>query len=187
MLTWKEISRGHSVVSMTVLSLAVVASLCVLVTRVSHAGDIVGVVNDPALQRFVDGATVTTDQGNRRAVTDRWGRYSFRGLPAGEYTVEADASGFETQSVGVTVPQTGEVAVDITLTSTYLDEIIVRGNRVSQLLALQRKRAGESILDAVSANDRMPTTNFFPSYHLSIPLLFLLQFWVKKKRNAHDE
>jgi TonB-dependent receptor len=152
MITWKKISRGHSVVSMTVLSLAVVASLCVLVTRVSYAGDIVGVINDPALQRFVDGATVTTDQGKRRAVTDRWGRYSFRGLPAGEYTVEANASGFETQSVGVTVPETGEVAVDITLTSVYLDEIVVKGRRVSQLLALQRKRAGVSILDAVSAD-----------------------------------
>jgi TonB-dependent receptor len=137
---------------MVVLNLAVVASLCVLVTRVSYAGDIVGVVNDPALQRFVDGATVTTDQGNRRAVTDRWGRYSFRGLPAGEYTVEADFGGYETQSASITVPQTGEVTLDITLTSTYLDEVIVTGSRVSQLLALQRKRAAESILDAVSAD-----------------------------------
>jgi len=152
MKTRKEIRRGHSVVSMTVLNLAVVASLCVLVTRVSYAGDIVGVVNDPALQRFVDGATITTDQGNRRAVTDRWGRYSFRGLPAGEYTVEAAFGGYETQSVSVTVPQTGEVALDITLTSTYLAEIVVIGTRVSQLLALQRKRTATSILDAVSAD-----------------------------------
>ena len=149
---WKDNDCRQSVVSTMLMSLAVVASLCVLTIRVSHAGDIVGVVNDPALGRFVEGATVTTDQGNRRAVTDRWGRYSFRGLPAGEYTVQADASGFEIQSVGVTVPRTGEVAVDITLTSEYLDEIIVRGNRVSQLLALQRKRSGVSILDAVSAD-----------------------------------
>ena len=152
MKTRKEIRRAHSVVWMTVLNFAVVAGLCVLATRVSYAGDIVGVVNDPALQRFVDGATVTTDQGNRRAVTDRWGRYSFRGLPAGEYTVEADFGGYETQSVSITVPQTGEVTLDITLTSTYLDEVIVTGSRVSQLLALQRKRAAESILDAVSAD-----------------------------------
>jgi TonB-dependent receptor len=132
MITRKEISRGHSARSITVVTLAVIASVSVLMTRVSFAGDIVGVVNDPALQRFVDGATVTTDQGNRRAVTDRWGRYSFRGLPAGEYTVQADFGGYETQA--------------------YLDEIVVTGSRVSQLLALQRKRAAESILDAVSAD-----------------------------------
>jgi TonB-dependent receptor len=152
MITRKEISRGHSARSITVVTLAVIASVSVLMTRVSFAGDIVGVVNDPALQRFVDGATVTTDQGNRRAVTDRWGRYSFRGLPAGEYTVQADFGGYETQSVSVIVPETGEVALDITLTSAYLDEIVVTGSRVSQLLALQRKRAAESILDAVSAD-----------------------------------
>jgi TonB-dependent receptor len=134
------------------LALAIGASLCVLATRVSYAGDIVGVVNDPALQRFVDGATVTTDQGKRRAVTDRWGRYSFRGLPAGEYTVDATVVGYETQSVSVTVPETGEVTSNLTLTSAYLDEIVVTGTRVSQLLALQRKRAAESILDAVSAD-----------------------------------
>jgi TonB-dependent receptor len=111
MRTGQEIHGGHSVVSTTILSFVIVASLCVLATRVSFAGDIVGVVNDPTLERFVDGATVTTDQGKRRTVTDRWGRYSFRGLPAGEYTVEANAT-----------------------------------------LALQRKRAGESILDAVAAD-----------------------------------
>ncbi len=152
MRTWKEISRGHSAVSMTVLSLAVVASLCVLTTRVSYAGDIVGVVSDPALSRFVKDATVTVDDGSRRTVTDRWGRYTLRGLAAGEYTIEATASGYEKQSVGVTVPETGKVALDITLRSTYLDEVIVVGNRVSQMLALQRKRAAESILDAVSAD-----------------------------------
>jgi TonB-dependent receptor len=130
MITRKQISRGHSVVSTTMLALAIGASLCVLATRVSYAGDIVGVVNDPILERFVDGATVTTDQGRRRAVTDRWGRYSFRGLPAGEYTVEAGAGGYQTASGGVTVPQTGEVSLNLTLTSSYLDEIIVTGTRV---------------------------------------------------------
>ena len=152
MITQKENNRRHFVVRGAVMGLAVVAGLSLLTIRASYAGDIVGVVNDPALQRFLGGATVTTDQGKRRAVTDRWGRYSFRGLPAGEYTVEADASGFERQSVGVTVPETGEVALDITLTSAYLDEIVVKGRRVSQLLALQRKRTAVSILDAVSAD-----------------------------------
>ncbi len=152
MIIQKENNRGHFVVRGAVMGLAVVAGLSLLTIRASYAGDIVGVISDSALQRFVDGATVTTDQGNRRAVTDRWGRYSFRGLPAGEYTVEADATGYETQTAGVTVPQTGDVALDITLTSTYLDEIVVKGTRVSQLLALQRKRTGVSILDAVSAD-----------------------------------
>lgn len=152
MITWKRNCRSQAVVLTNLLSLAAAVILGGLTPRVSHAGDIVGVVNDPALDRFLEGATVTTNQGQRRAVTDRWGRFSFRGLPAGEYTVDADAGGYETQAIAVTVPETGEVAVNITLSSRYLEEIVVTGARVSQLLALQRKRSAESILDAVSAD-----------------------------------
>ena len=135
-----------------IVTLAIVAGLCVCTLRTGVAGDIVGVVNDPTLQRFVDKATVTVEGTSRRVVTDRWGRYSFRGLPAGEYTVRASAGGYETSVGSVNVPATGEVALNLTLTSEYLEEVIVTGTRVSQLLALQRKRAADNILDAVSAD-----------------------------------
>ena len=134
------------------ITLALATGLVAVVPRTTIAGDIVGVVNDTALHRFVDGATVTIDGTSRRAVADRWGRYSFRGLPAGEYTVRASAGGYEAGTGTVSVPATGEVEMNLTLTSSYLDEIVVTGTRVSQLLALQRKRSAESILDAVSAD-----------------------------------
>lgn len=134
------------------LTLALLASLVFFLPQVSIAGDVVGVVNDPALQRFVDQATVSIDGTGRRAVTDRWGRYSFRGVPAGEYTVRASAGGYEAGVGTVTIPESGVVTLDLTVTSAYLDEVIVTGTRVSQLLALQRKRAASNILDAVSAD-----------------------------------
>ena len=152
MITSNKKSRKYLKDPRKMLSLATVGSLCILQTGVSYAGDIVGVVNDPGLQRFLEGASVAIVEGNRRAVTDRWGRYSLRGLNAGDYTVAVSASGYETQTASITVPATGDVTLNITMTSRYLDEIVVMGNRVSQLLALQRKRAGESILDAVSAD-----------------------------------
>jgi TonB-dependent receptor len=129
-----------------------VASLCGGLPHSSFAGDLVGVVNDPGLQRFVDKAAVTIDGTSRRAVTDRWGRYSFRGVPAGEYTVRANTGGYEAGVGTVTVPESGEVTLNLTVTSAYLDEVVVSGTRVSQLLALQRKRAADNILDAVSAD-----------------------------------
>ena len=135
-----------------VLTLTIVAGMCVCMPQISVAGDIVGVVNDPALERFVDRATVRIEGTSRRAVTDRWGRYSFRGLPAGEYTVTASSGGYEAGTGSVSVPETGEVVLNLTLTSEYLDEVVVTGTRVSQLLALQRKRAADNILDAVSAD-----------------------------------
>jgi len=143
------------------ISSVFVAALLLLTTRVSFAGDIVGVVNNPALGRFVDGAAVTIAETGQRTVTDRRGRYTLRGLPAGDYTVEATAGGYQMQSVRVTVPETGEVAADFTMTSTYLTEITVTGSRVSQMLALQRKREAVSILDAVSADSvgKLPDFN----------------------------
>ena len=125
-----------------------------LSVSVARAGEITGAVSDPELGRYVEGATVTIGGTNRRVQTDRYGRYSVRGLPAGEYTVEVSAGGFETTMSSVQVPETGQVQLDITLGTSYgeIEEIIVTSSRVSQLLSLQRKRSAESIIDAVSAD-----------------------------------
>ena len=146
-------TRRHYLVSTRVLlGLTVCSSLFLMNTRVSYAGDIVGVVEDPTLERFVEGATITVDEGNRSAATDRWGRYSLRGLPAGEYTVQATAVGYEFRSLPVTVPETGELVLDIALNLEFVDTITVTDSRISQHLALQVKRSAEMILDAVSAD-----------------------------------
>ena len=142
-------------------NLALIVSSIICIPQIGVAGDIVGVVNDTNLQRFVDDATLTIDGTSRRAVTDRWGRYSFRGLPAGEYTVRAVAGGYEASTGTIDVPESGEVEMNLTLTSVYLEEVVVTGTRVSQLIALQRKRSAESILDAVSADSvgKLPDFN----------------------------
>ena len=49
------------------LILTIAAGLFVCMPQIGVAGDIVGVVNDPALQRFVDKATVRIDGTSRRA------------------------------------------------------------------------------------------------------------------------
>ncbi|ANO52591.1 TonB-dependent receptor [Woeseia oceani] len=125
-----------------------------LFSALAQAGDIVGVVNDPDLQRFVEGATVTVVDSNKKATTDRWGRYTLRNLAAGEYTIVVSAGGFQASSTTVQVPETGNVSADVSLNTTYdeIEEIVVTSARVSQLLALQRKRSAESIIDAVSAD-----------------------------------
>jgi TonB-dependent receptor len=128
------------------------SSLFLSTTRVSYAGDIVGVVKDPTLERFVEGASVTVEEGDQQAVTDGRGRYALRGLPAGEYTVEATAEAYQPQSLPVTVPESGEVVLNIDLKMAYLDEITVTGSRISEVLSLQYKRSAVSIIDAVSSD-----------------------------------
>lgn len=127
------------------------------------AGDIVGVVSDPGLDRFIERANVVVTDANRRVATDRWGRYTLRDLPPGDYTVEVRAGGFQPASSTIRVPETGSVTLDFELDTNYegIEEIVVTSSRVSQLLALQRKRSAESIIDAVSADSigKLPDFN----------------------------
>ena len=75
----------------------------------AFAGDLRGVVSDPTLDRFVDGALVS--MGARKTQTDRTGRYVFRDVQAGDYTVQVSAGGYDVQSQSVTVPATGEAGL----------------------------------------------------------------------------
>jgi TonB-dependent receptor len=143
----RDTARRHAAISSLVLASAVCAPLV-------HAGDIAGVVRDPELGRFVVGASVIVAHENRRASTNRFGRYLLRDLPQGEYTISVSAGGFQPQTLSVEVPETGQVTLNIDLGTAYddIEEIVVTSARMSQLLSLQRKRSATNIIDAVSAD-----------------------------------
>lgn len=119
------------------------------------AGDVTGVVSNTNLDRYVEGAVVSVQGQGKRTTTDRFGRYTLRDLPAGELVIDVTAGGFDKQSITTQVPPSGSVVtLNIDLRSGYegIEEVVVTGSRVSQLLALQRKRSAENILDAISAD-----------------------------------
>lgn len=130
------------------------ASVVVFSSSAALAGDVVGVVSNSSLDRYVEGATVTVQGQSKHTTTDRFGRYVIRDVTSGQVTLEISAGGFQKQTASAQVPQTGSVTVNVDLSSSYdrMEEIVVTSSRISQLLALQRKRSAESILDAVSAD-----------------------------------
>lgn len=136
------------------ISRAVLAALLVFSGSAVLASDIVGVVSNTSLGRYVEGATVAVQGDTKRTTTDRFGRYVIRGVSAGQVNLEVSAGGFQKQVANVQVPQTGSVTLNVDLISSYeqIEEIVVTSSRASQLLALQRKRSAENILDAVSAD-----------------------------------
>ncbi|HVZ47256.1 MAG TPA: TonB-dependent receptor [Gemmatimonadaceae bacterium] len=84
------------------------------------AGDVTGTVKDstgtplPGVQVIVTGADRTTTTGSE-------GRFSLRGLPAGEYHITTLLIGFKPGHAVVAVPATGSAApVDIVMTSSPL-------------------------------------------------------------------
>lgn len=61
-------------------------------------------------------ATVTLRPGGRLAVTDALGRYSFAGLPAGQYVLSTtSADGTSTAQPAISVPATASTGYDISL------------------------------------------------------------------------
>lgn len=93
----------------------------------------------------VEGATATLADGQGEVVasrtTDADGRFTFDELVAGQYTLVVSAAAFRPVAVGVTVPGTGRVTQDVTLTggsrlrgtATVADGRIVPDARITLL------------------------------------------------------
>ena len=145
------------------LSPRYLALLTIIAAASAQAGEIVGVVRSPLLGQNVENAEVSIDGLAQRAVTNRSGRFTLRGVPAGSHTLNVGGAGFRTQQVAVTVAETGQVEIAVTLQTLYedIEEIVVTAARASQLRALQRKQSADRILDAVSADSvgKLPDFN----------------------------
>lgn len=98
------------------------------------SGSITGRVVD-ASGKPVAGATVTitsSSQGTvRTAKTNNGGSYLFSGLPAGDYELKVEASGFASaKESGVTVEISKSIAYDISLSAQgAVQEVVVTGSR----------------------------------------------------------
>jgi len=113
----------------------IAATAAVLVLGLSGAGfaqgvqtgAIRGVVRD-AQNLVVPGVTVTATspalQGPRIAVTDTNGAFSVAALPAGDYTITYELSGFTTSTRTVTVPVGSTVNESVTLAAAGINESI---------------------------------------------------------------
>ncbi|MCJ2178412.1 TonB-dependent receptor [Novosphingobium album (ex Hu et al. 2023)] len=137
----------------TLVRAAILASTCIPGTAL--AGEITGIITDVALDRPVRGATVSVDGSAMAAATDANGRYVLYDVDAGEHTLTVSQPGYASETLQVTVPETGKVNADghIALaTDIEGDSILVTGARASRLLAIQRKRAMPVVADVVSSD-----------------------------------
>jgi hypothetical protein len=95
-----------------------------------YAGSLTGTVLDPSGTPFV-GANIALRENDRgirsSSLSDRFGRYLFRSLPPGTYTVEISAPGFDTQELrNIVVGVNSSLSVDAQLQlSPRRDTILV--------------------------------------------------------------
>src|SRR5437016_12031666 len=120
------------------LFLGVVILICVLAAPAAAQGtaDMVGRVADSS-GGILPGVTVTArhlaTNGTRTTVTSETGDYTFTALPAGEYEVKTEFSGFRTETSRVTLATGDRARVDFRLNVGAVNESIVVTSDVQQL------------------------------------------------------
>lgn len=132
-----------------------------VMAQVDERGQIRGVVQDAGSEVFLGQARVELTEINRQAVTERDGRFRFRDVPPGEYTLRIDYAGYETSEQSVTVGSGDVEQIRVTLQSGALDEIVVYGQRGQLAGSIARERAANGIISSVTADEigRFPDQN----------------------------
>ena len=93
----------------------------------AQGGTVSGVVTDASNQQPLGDAQVSVIGTQRGAATDRSGRFTITGVPAGTYQVRARRIGFvaSTQTVTIGAGATSNVTFALGVSATQLDEVVV--------------------------------------------------------------
>lgn len=127
-------------------------SLLLLPVSLYSQGTVTGHVTDSGV--ILQGAKVRLEGTSYQTVTDREGRYRISNVPAGNYTLNVTYIGGDSASAAVTVPSSGEVKQDISISSEVvtMEEFIIESVAEGQARAINKQRAADTISSIVSAD-----------------------------------
>lgn len=129
-------------------------------SSIPATGEISGVVTDAIRGGFLVGAEVRISGFEVVAVTNSEGRYTFRGVPVGNYTLDVNYLGRPSRQTQVTVTGNQVSVANVVLGATgednqAIESIVVVGARPqaeSEARALQMQRSSAAIINVVSAD-----------------------------------
>lgn len=124
-------------------------------------GSIVGLVEDGA-HNVLPGATVRVVPRNVEVVTDREGRFSVSGLPAGDYRVKTSYVGFRTDDRELKVDAGAHLSIDAVLVPQLSESVTVTAPRArGEVSALNQQKSAQNIVDVIPAEviTSLPNTN----------------------------
>lgn len=142
----------------------VTSGLFVLAANGADAQGLVsGTVLDSASGRSITGAAVRIESLGRETVTDRAGRFTMVGVPAGEHEMVTRYLGFVPARVRVTVVDGQSASVTLRLGSavTELGTVVVTAARTGQAAALNQQQNAANLTNVVAADQigRFPDAN----------------------------
>lgn len=124
-----------------------------LVIAQEQEGSVAGRVTDASERVGFSGAVVSIPELGLRTTSGRDGRFEFRGVPQGTYTLIINYIGAAPLEQQITVSASdSERQVYALSTSNAMEEIQVYGQRAQARNALNQKRSSDVIQDGVSAD-----------------------------------
>jgi TonB-dependent receptor len=129
-------------------------------SAIAATGQITGTVSDAVGGAFLNGAEVRIRGLDVVAATNSEGRYTLRGVPAGNYTLDVSFFGRPAQEAAVTVTANAVSVLDLALGASgannqTIESIVVLGSRPqaeSEARALQMQRSSTALINVVSAD-----------------------------------
>ncbi len=129
-----------------------------------HAqGVVTGTVLDEATDLALTGVIVRVDALNREVATDRNGRFTFSGIPAGSHELSTRYIGYAPARTNVTVTagRTSTVRLVVRSAVTELGQLVVTATRSGQASALNQQQNAANVTNVVAADQigRFPDAN----------------------------
>lgn len=115
-------------------------------------GSVQGRVSDSQGNAFFGGAEVILVELGRREVTGADGRFSFSGVPAGDYTLRTTYVGAPVENTPVTVSGPTMVDVRIGADSVTIENLIIVGQRANLASAINDKRNAPNVVSVISSD-----------------------------------
>ncbi|MCG5515581.1 MULTISPECIES: TonB-dependent receptor [unclassified Ectothiorhodospira] len=116
-------------------------------------GIVRGELRSASSNTTLEGARVRLMEAGRETYTNANGRFQFRDVAPGEYTLVVDYIGMgETREI-VTVEEDGVITAQLTLGADTLDAIAVTGQLAGQARAINRQRAAANVTTIVAAEE----------------------------------
>lgn len=125
-------------------------------------GVIVGQVFEASSNEFLPGAAIYLEGTNFSTLSDEEGKYMIQGVAPGTYVLRNKYLGYEAFAVEVIIPDNGQlVQVDLPLQISYIDEIVIWGQREGQAKVLNQQKEYINITNIISREqiDRFPDLN----------------------------
>lgn len=120
----------------------------------AFAGDVIGNISEAAGQGPLPGAVVAVVGRAESTEADAGGNYVLKGLAAGTHQLQFRYLGYETKTLTVSVPATGDVTLNAQLGDQVvrLEAVKVEGYKEGRARALQQKQNQINISDIIASD-----------------------------------